>query len=92
MDEKLLKQILSHTAFTSKPKGKYIASDDYEVSVILATHSASSVTKVKTIELDGELCTLSTAESTYLMPWSQIFAIRISEQGAVQSSRTGFHA
>ncbi len=92
MDEKLLKQILSHAAFTSKPKGKYIANDAYEISVILATQSASSVSKVKTIELNGALCTLSTAESTYLMPWSQIFAIRISEQGSVQSSRTGFHA
>ena len=92
MDEKLLKQMLSHSAFTSESKGKYVSNDAYEVSVVLSTHTSSSVTKVKTIELDGGLCTLTTAESTYMMPWSQIFAIRISEQGAVQSTRTGFRA
>ena len=92
MDEKLLKKILSHEAFTSESKGKYKTKDSFVVSVILATQTASSVTKVKTFELDGDLCIMATAESTYMMPWSQIFAIRISEESTVQSSRTGFHA
>lgn len=92
MDEKLLMQILAHDAFIKESKGVFSAKDEFEITVILATQTASSINKIKSVEISGPLCTLSTNESTYLMPWSQIFAIRISEEATVQTSRTGFHA
>ena len=92
MDEKVLTQMLSHSAFTAESDSSYRANEGFDVTVILATQTATSISKVKSIELSGGLCTLVTGESTYLLPWSQIFAIRVGESGMVKSSRTGFRA
>ena len=92
MDEKVLSQMLSHSAFVAESDSRYTAKEGFDVTVILATQTATSINKVKSIELSGALCTLMTDESTYLLPWAQIFAIRVGESGTVKSSRTGFRA
>ena len=92
MDQKTLTKLLGHAAFTGESKTRFIVNESFDVAVLLATQTASSIRKVQSLDLSDGACTLTTAESTYLLPLSGIFGIRIDADKSSNSGRTGFLA
>ena len=92
MEQKVLIKLLGHAAFTGESKTRFQVNDSYDVAVLLATQTTSSITKIQTLELGDGACTLTTQESTYLLPLSAIFGIRIDADKSGNAGRTGFLA
>lgn len=92
MENKILVKLLGHAAFNGESKTRFVVNDGFDVAVLLATQTTSSITKIRTIELGDGACTLTTQESTYLLPLEGIFGIRIDADTSSNAGRTGFLA
>ena len=90
MDQKLLLKLLTHDAFSSESKTRFKVNDSYDVAVLLATQTTSTIAKIQSLELGDGACTLTTSDSTYLLPLSSVFGIRIDEDKSNSAGRTGF--
>ena len=92
MDHKLLLKLLRHAAFTGEGKTCFKVNEGFDVTVLLATQTVSSIAKVQSVDLSDGGCSLSTQESTYLLPLTSIFGIRIDGDNSSSNGRTGFLA
>lgn len=90
MEAKILLKLLEHAAFNGEKKGCFTVVDGFEVALLLATQTGSSISKVKQLEVSGDTCIITASESTYLLPVSSIFGLRVG--GGKSSGRTGFLA
>ncbi|MGB0648115.1 MAG: hypothetical protein ACPGQS_13110 [Bradymonadia bacterium] len=90
MEAKILLKLLEHAAFNSEAKGCFKVVEGFEVALLLATQTGSSISKVKQLRVSGDTCTVTGAESTYLLPVSHIFGLRVD--GGKSGGRTGFLA
>ena len=92
MEQGTLIKLLGNDAFKSESKTRFIIRDGYAVAVLLATQTTSTISKVQQVDLSDGGCTITTEESTYLLPLSSIFAIRVDADKSSTPGRTGFLA
>lgn len=92
MEHKTLLKLLENPAFKSETKMRFAVNDGFDVAVLLATQTTSSISNILHMELMEAGCTVTTDESTYLLPLASIFAIRIDGDKASGGARTGFLA
>jgi hypothetical protein len=92
MEHGTLIKLLGNEAFKSETKTRFSVETGYAVAVLLATQTTSTISKVLHVVVDSGGCTLTTEESTYLLPLTSIFAIRIDADKSASPGRTGFLA
>ena len=90
MEAKTLLRLLEHVAFKVESGGRFSVVEGFEVSLLLANHAGSTISKVKQLEISEDTCTITGHESTYLLPVSKIFGMRVD--GGTSGGRTGFLA